>query len=114
MQTAVLISALFATAVSSRNCKPGLFYCGSTLISIGKRNKNQSGSLNIYVLTDQSRCTGNYGGQIDQAMYAAGKPFVDASKTLFYCVGGDNGVIAYVNTCGVCQDNGADRSDKCA
>ncbi|KFY77063.1 hypothetical protein V499_03468 [Pseudogymnoascus sp. VKM F-103] len=94
MQFTLLAAALavFATGAIADNCKPGLFYCGSTLVSKGK-----------------------YQAQIDQAIHDAGQQEIDNGKDdLFYCVGGNQGVIDWQKRCaGGCIDAGTDKSDHC-
>ncbi|KAJ7471624.1 hypothetical protein B0H11DRAFT_2237182 [Mycena galericulata] len=85
--------ACFATIAHASNCNPGLTYCGSSLIS-----------------------KGNYQGQIDQALFCAGVVEVDSGhSSLFFCEGGDEGVISYVGQCAVgkCVDGGSGVSDHC-
>ncbi|KAG5985574.1 hypothetical protein E4U54_005948 [Claviceps lovelessii] len=77
----------------ARNCKPGLNYCGHTLIGIG-----------------------NYRGQIAQALSAAGQSGndVNVNHSLFHCEGGPEGVIRFIDFCRYnCVDNGSGRSDYC-
>ncbi|KIM41489.1 hypothetical protein M413DRAFT_27828 [Hebeloma cylindrosporum] len=84
----------FAGFALARNCTPGLRYCGSTLLDIG-----------------------NYQGQIDQALADAGVQEVDNGKSaLFFCQGGDNGVIQFIRECtvGQCVDAGTGNDDHCA
>lgn len=55
---------------------------------------------------------GNYRAQIDQCLFEAG--VTDNGKALFYCEGGDSGVIAYLQSCGqVCVDGGNGNNDAC-
>ncbi|KAK6834318.1 hypothetical protein PG990_000861 [Apiospora arundinis] len=86
------IALLAAVGAEARNCKAGLNYCGSTLLSIG-----------------------DYRGQIQQAMVAAGHdPNTYPNEYLFSCVGGSEGLISVLNNCDRgCQDNGKDKSDTC-
>ncbi|KAK2757014.1 hypothetical protein FQN54_004983 [Arachnomyces sp. PD_36] len=94
MKLTLLATALaaFTAGAIADNCVPGLFYCGSTLV--GK---------------------GNYQGQIDQAIHDAGQPEIDnGANDLFYCVGGDSGVIDWQRLCtSGCIDAGAGNSDHC-
>ncbi|KAK6850210.1 hypothetical protein PG995_014043 [Apiospora arundinis] len=86
------IALLAAAGADARNCKPNLNYCGSTLLSIG-----------------------DYRGQIQQAMVAAGHdPDTYPNEYLFRCVGGSEGLISVLYSCNRgCQDNGNDKSDTC-
>jgi len=84
----------FASCALANNCTPGLDYCGLTLLH-----------------------KGNYQAQIDQAIADAGVPEVDNGKSaLFFCEGGDNGVIKFIEECtvGKCVDAGTGESDYCA
>lgn len=59
---------------------------------------------------------GNYQSQIDQALFDAGVQEVDNGKAgLFFCEGGNNGVIRYLQSCAVgnCVDAGKGKSDHC-
>ncbi|KAL7948585.1 hypothetical protein V8C42DRAFT_342607 [Trichoderma barbatum] len=96
MRFAVLSLAALATLVPSamaRNCKKNLDYCGATLLDIG-----------------------DYYAQIVSALAAAGKPTDDnwRRKSLFYCAGGPNGEIQFLQFCGErCIDAGQGKSDRC-
>ncbi|KFY44048.1 hypothetical protein V494_01672 [Pseudogymnoascus sp. VKM F-4513 (FW-928)] len=86
------VVAVFAASAIADNCKPGLNYCGKTL-----------------------RAVGNYQAQIDQAVFDAGQQLLNNGLgDLFYCVGGNNGVIRWKSHCGNgCVDGGRDHSDYC-
>jgi len=57
---------------------------------------------------------GNYDDQIAQALYDAGRYGQDPHDMIFYCEGGDNGVIKYATTCKAgCSENPAGVSDTC-
>ncbi|KFY25952.1 hypothetical protein V491_01539 [Pseudogymnoascus sp. VKM F-3775] len=85
------VLAVFATGAIADNCTPGLEYCGKTLLSVGK-----------------------YQEQIDQAVYDAKQQLLDNGKgDLFYCIGGDNGVIQWKAHCTECIDAGHGKSDFC-
>ncbi|KFY21536.1 hypothetical protein V493_07329 [Pseudogymnoascus sp. VKM F-4281 (FW-2241)] len=87
------VLAVLATGAIAENCTPGLNYCGKTLLAVGK-----------------------YQPQIDQAVYGAGKQLLNYGKgDLFYCVGGDNGVIRWKAHCGKgCVDGGRGDNDYCS
>jgi hypothetical protein len=60
---------------------------------------------------------GNYQAQIDQAIADAGVPEEDNGKSaLFFCEGGANGVILFIQECAVgkCVDAGTGKSDFCS
>lgn len=99
------------------NCTPGLNYCGSTLMDIGKQNTStvidtgmQTSRANHVFLVK-----GHYQSQIDQAISDAGVPELDnGHESLFHCIGGDNGVISYLGDCpNGCHDAGHGNSDYC-
>ncbi|KID60058.1 uncharacterized protein G6M90_00g030540 [Metarhizium brunneum] len=92
---ASLISAVLAILpfVFARNCIPGVVYCGQTLIDIGA-----------------------YHEQLFQANHCAGAPRTDHDirSSLYYCVGGDGGVVNYMKVCSTgCKDNGPGNNDSC-
>ncbi|KAK3486866.1 uncharacterized protein B0T23DRAFT_388569 [Neurospora hispaniola] len=70
--------ASFSALVSADNCKPRLFYCGTTLLR-----------------------KGNYYDQIEGALKASGQSTNDAHihNGLFYCTGGPNGEITFQAFC---------------
>ncbi|KIM41485.1 hypothetical protein M413DRAFT_27825 [Hebeloma cylindrosporum] len=83
----------FVNCALARNCTPGLSYCGSSLLTIG-----------------------NYQGQIDQVLSDYAIKEVDNGKSvLFYCIGGNTGVLQFVKDCGVgnCLSGGSAKSDGC-
>ncbi|EAA30812.1 hypothetical protein GE21DRAFT_10657 [Neurospora crassa] len=85
--------ASFSALVSADNCKPRLFYCGTTLLR-----------------------KGNYYDQIEGALKASGQSTNDAHihNGLFYCTGGPNGEITFQAFCGNgCVDGGNGKSDHC-
>ncbi|MCJ1286466.1 hypothetical protein MMC26_005811 [Xylographa opegraphella] len=97
MKVTLAISGLtfLLGSVMASNCKPGLQYCGSTLLSVG-----------------------NYQGQIDQCYYdvvGEGYEAPNGGKNmLFGCEGGRSGVIKYFKTCAAgCHDAGSGKSDYC-
>jgi hypothetical protein len=107
--------AVLATGVVARNCTPGLFYCGYDLASIGKPylyiNKQY---MMQQILTDFPNFSGNYGDQITQAMYDSGHNGQNPHDVIFYCEGGDSGIIKYVTQCrSGCHENPAGVSDVC-
>ncbi|KAJ7590113.1 hypothetical protein C8J56DRAFT_1048277 [Mycena floridula] len=88
------LTIVLELTVVSRNCTPGLNYCGSTLNGIG-----------------------NYQPQIDQCLFDNKAPSLDGgNSTLFGCIGGTNGVIQFIKDCGLgnCRDNGGGKNDTCA
>ncbi|OBT65214.1 hypothetical protein VE03_04687 [Pseudogymnoascus sp. 23342-1-I1] len=84
--------AVFTTGAIAGNCTPGLYYCGRTLMTVGK-----------------------YQPQIDQAIYDAGKQLLDnGNEDLFYCIGNDNGLIKWSAYCSAgCFNAGHGKSDYC-
>ncbi|KAL7910310.1 hypothetical protein GGI35DRAFT_448435 [Trichoderma velutinum] len=96
MRFTIASVAIIATLVpfaTARNCSKNLDYCGSVLLGIG-----------------------NYYDQVVSALRAAGKPTDDnwRKKSLFYCEGGPNGEIHFLEYCGErCVDNGQGHSDTC-
>lgn len=57
--------------------------------------------------------TGNYRAQLDQAMCDVGRCGQNSDNSLFYCIGGDSGVIQYNRGCSRCVDGGSGRNDYC-
>ncbi|KFX89188.1 hypothetical protein V495_02804 [Pseudogymnoascus sp. VKM F-4514 (FW-929)] len=90
---AATVLAAFASSVIASNCIPGLYYCGKSLIAVGK-----------------------YHAQIDLAVFDAGKQLIsNGLGDLFYCAGGNSGIIQWKAYCGNgCFDAGRDRSDYCS
>ncbi|KFZ04216.1 hypothetical protein V502_10319 [Pseudogymnoascus sp. VKM F-4520 (FW-2644)] len=91
------VLAVFATSAIADNCTPGLNYCGKTLMAVS------------------SPFLGKYQPQIDQAVYDAGRQLLNNGYgDLFYCVGGNNGVIQWKAFCSKgCVDAGRGDSDYC-
>ncbi|KAF8068076.1 hypothetical protein FPV67DRAFT_1669944 [Lyophyllum atratum] len=90
-----LTCAFTASAVVASNCKKGLYYCGSVLLT-----------------------RGNYYNQIDAALLAAHQPDDSnhINNSLFFCINDDNsnGNIYFNNFCGGgCQNGGDSHSDFC-
>ncbi|KAF2795481.1 hypothetical protein K505DRAFT_324012 [Melanomma pulvis-pyrius CBS 109.77] len=57
---------------------------------------------------------GNYGDQIGQALHDSGHGSANHDKVIFYCEGGDDGLIKFAKECpGGCVDNGDGISDVC-
>ncbi|KAF5701464.1 hypothetical protein FGLOB1_10200 [Fusarium globosum] len=93
--TAALVAALavLAPVAEAKTCKKSITYCG-------------------YILLQR----GNYYDQIRGALSDAGKPSNDANwinQSRFYCVGGSDGSIRYVDHCSSCKNGGNGHSDFC-
>ncbi|KAI8816118.1 uncharacterized protein EV422DRAFT_334151 [Fimicolochytrium jonesii] len=86
-----ILAVILVTAASQaegRNCRQGMTYCGSTLRAIA---------------TGQ-----NYDAQMAATGHTSG-------NDLFYCKGGDNGDIIWIQTCPThCNDGGSEYNDWCA
>lgn len=88
------------------------------LSSISVRNPPSSDTaLRFYkrILRKVLYIIGNYQPQIDQAIFDAGQQEIDNGKEdLFFCDGGDNGIINWTTRCsGGCVDAGPGNSDHC-
>ncbi|KAI0970810.1 hypothetical protein F4678DRAFT_479698 [Xylaria arbuscula] len=86
------LASLLCTLAVADNCKPGINYCGHSLLK-----------------------KGNYQAQIDQCLYDNNQNEPDyGHDDLFHCVGGSNGVIAFIQNCGNgCQEADTNQSDFC-
>lgn len=107
---AAVIVALAASA-TAKNCRGGLAYCASTLLSKGRIAPNHCPKSK----TDL-KLIGNYAPQINQALSLAHqtKP-EDQHKALFFCEGGSNGNIVFTTSCASgCMDGGAGKDDYCS
>ncbi|KAH6605339.1 hypothetical protein Trco_007046 [Trichoderma cornu-damae] len=88
--------AVLATLVPfaiANNCKTNLRYCGATLLRVGK-----------------------YQEQIINALRARGQSTDGAhiERSLFFCSGGPNGEIEFLEFCGNrCVDGGSGKNDYC-
>jgi hypothetical protein len=100
---------VLATGAIARNCTPNLDYCGRTLLEIGMCRV-----LLLWTRRTHLRI-GNYQAQIDQALHDAGVGEADGgADDLFHCVGGANGVIAFLGFCANgCRTNPIGVSDVC-
>lgn len=117
MQTFTIVATLlaaFATSAAASNCKPGLDYCGSTLLGIGTPFLSLS-PVHLSPFEHQLTATplGNYAGQVDAATKAA-KASSNVNAHLFSCIGGPDGAIQLIQQCGTCIDSGKGNSDVCA
>ena len=54
---------------------------------------------------------GHYQSQIDQALHDASA--MENGEALFLCLGGDNGIIEWITTCGTCHNGGSGKNDYC-
>lgn len=110
MKLSAAVSLALATFAMARNCTPGLNYCGSTLLAIGKSNWIELGFV-----FDSHITIGDYQAQIDQSLADAGQGNANNGRDdLFQCIGGDNGVIKFLQYCGNgCKDEGSGVSDRC-
>lgn len=90
----LVVAAALVGDAAARNCKTGLYYCGSTLTGIG-----------------------NYRPQLDQLSFDTKHGIQYPSKwktSLFYCHGGREGVISWKRDCPIgCVDGGANKNDYC-
>jgi hypothetical protein len=119
MKTTLIATTLviLAAGATANNCKEGLYYCGQTLLDIGKKSTFKRHS--VKVLWENTKevlyIIGNYQPQIDQAIFDASQQEIDNGKEdLFFCDGGDNGIINWTTRCsGGCVDAGPGNSDHC-
>ncbi|KAJ7613086.1 hypothetical protein FB45DRAFT_1036615 [Roridomyces roridus] len=91
-----LLSSILALAIGhafADNCNVPLLYCGHSLLA-----------------------KGNYQPQIDQCLFDNNHLTLDNGQSvLFGCIGGPNGVIQFLQDCGLnrCRDNGNGKNDTC-
>jgi hypothetical protein len=91
MKTNIFITLFFITSITminGDNCRVGLYYCGSTLMTLG-----------------------DYAAQIAQAGRSDDRSVTN--NMIFYCVGGPDGTISEEAACSNgCKNNG--EGDTCA
>ncbi|KAJ6783578.1 hypothetical protein PWT90_10200 [Aphanocladium album] len=92
LSTTLALSVLAPLALA-RNCTPGFYYCGHTLLEIG-----------------------NYHNQITNALVEAdkGTNYNWVNFSLFWCTGAPNGDIDFAQSCnGPCTNAGNGKNDHC-
>ncbi|RFN45234.1 hypothetical protein FIE12Z_10515 [Fusarium flagelliforme] len=92
LNLSVAAIALLAPIAEASDCTAGLRYCGYVLLRLG-----------------------NYDAQIRQALSDGGKPINDdwIKNSYFDCIGGNGGLIKWLNKCKACVDNRYGNSDTC-
>jgi hypothetical protein len=106
--TTAIVFGLFAITALGDNCKPQLQYCGSTLLDVGATPP-------LTPLTRHAEpFAGDYKDQIEQALRDSNSGIVDATNARFVCLGGDAGLIGFIEYCSDgCVDHGSGNSDEC-
>ena len=106
-----LTCALMGTTVIADNCRKGLYYCGSVLLTRGMSTKHQT-------THPIDHLSGNYFDQINGALSAAhqSQDSNHVNNSLFFCVNdaNTNGNINFVSFCANgCQNGGDGHNDFC-